>query len=139
MTPFRVIALTIIGVAAILGAAYGLNRQSQQAEDPEIKRRQRLNQIGRITDGTVLDVQEVTDQGREHTLLLMYSYDVAGVTYEASQDITRLRHLVDVYSCRLGIHSSIKYDPHNPGDSLVISEDWSGLASFPHMEPTTRF
>jgi hypothetical protein len=60
-------------------------------------------------------------------LLLIYTYDVAGVTYEASQDVTHLRQFIDLYSCRLGLPASVKYDPHNPGDSIVISETWSGL------------
>ena len=60
-------------------------------------------------------------------ILLVYNYDVAGVTYEASQDVTHLRQFIDLYSCRLGLPASVKYDPHNPGDSIVISETWSGL------------
>ena len=63
--------------------------------------------------------------------LLVYKYDVAGVTYEASQDVTHLRQFIDLYSCRLGLPASVKYDPHNPGDSVVISETWSGLRRSP--------
>ena len=48
-------------------------------------------------------------------ILLVYNYDVAGVTYEASQDVTHLRQFIDLYSCRLGLPASVKYDPHNPG------------------------
>ncbi len=64
-------------------------------------------------------------------ILLIYTYDVAGVTYEASQDVTHLRQFIDLYSCRLGLPTSVKYDPHNPGDSIVISETWSGLRKSP--------
>ena len=63
----------------------------------------------------------------QQMILLVYTYDVAGVTYEASQDVTHLRQFIDLYSCRLGLPTSVKYDPHNPGDSIVISETWSGL------------
>ena len=63
--------------------------------------------------------------------LLIYTYDVAGVSYEASQDVTHLRQFIDLYSCRLGLPASVKYDPHNPGDSIVISETWSGLRKSP--------
>ena len=38
-------------------------------------------------------------------ILLVYTYDVAGVTYEASQDVTHLRQFIDLYSCRLGLPS----------------------------------
>jgi hypothetical protein len=68
-------------------------------------------------------------------ILLIYKYDVAGVTYEASQDVTHLRQFIDLYSCRLGLPASVKYDPHNPGDSVVISETWSGLRKSPIRVP----
>ena len=79
-------------------------------------------------DGNVIDVLELeeSESGQQMTLLI-YKYDVAGVTYEASQDVTHLRQFIDLYSCRLGLLASVKYDPHNPGDSVVISETWSGL------------
>ena len=41
--------------------------------------------------------------------------------------ITHLRHLVDLHSCKLGLPVSIRYDPANPGNSIVISENWTGL------------
>ena len=59
--------------------------------------------------------------------LLIYHYDVAGVSYEASQEITYLRQFVNLHSCRLGLPTSVKYDPHNPGNSIVVSESWFGL------------
>lgn len=89
----------------------------------------RISEIGRITDGTVTDVSEVELNGSGEMQLLIYQYDVSGVTYEASQDITSLRHMVDLHSCRSGLMTSIKYDPANPGNSIVISEKWVGLRS----------
>ena len=97
------------------------------AEQRERQRRQRLAQIGRICDGTVLDVQEIGANGDGPTRLLIYSYDVGGVSYEASQDVTHLRQIVDIESCKLGLPSSVRYDPRNPGNSIVISESWTGL------------
>ena len=102
-------------------------RRGKTPEDRERERRQRITQHGRITDGNILDVQETALNGRGSAQMLIYQYDVAGVTYEASQDITYLRHKVDLHSCRLGLASSVKYDPHNPGDSIVVAEGWSGL------------
>ena len=96
-------------------------------EQRERQRRQRLAQIGRICDGTVLDVQEISANGRGSTQLLIYSYDVGGVSYEASQDVTHLRQIADIESCKLGLPSSVRYDPRNPGNSIVISESWTGL------------
>jgi hypothetical protein len=113
-------------VAAAAGVYYWVRSHRKSAEQREMERRLRLSMIGRITDGTVLDVHEIANDG--HVLqLVSYSYDVAGVSYEASQDITHLRDRVDVHNCRIGLPASIKYDPHNPGNSIVVSERWMGL------------
>jgi len=104
-----------------------LRTKKQTAEDKERERRVWINMNGRITDGTVMDVQELTGKGGIAHQLLIYQYDIAGVSYECSQDVTWLRHLVDLHSCRLGLPASIKYDPKNPGNSIVIAEGWTGL------------
>jgi hypothetical protein len=86
-----------------------------------------LSEVGRITDGTVIDVQEVAHDMQRAATMLIYQYDVAGVSYEASQDVTYLRQWINLHSCRLGLPTSVKYDPHNPGNSMVIAEGWMGL------------
>jgi hypothetical protein len=118
--------------AAIVGYAL-LSRNPKRSGDlMEYERRTQLTQGGRIIEGTVIDVQEIEETPTQpQMILLIYTYDVAGVSYEASQDVTHLRQFIDLYSCRLGLHASIKYDPHNPGDSIVISETWSGLRKSP--------
>ena len=118
--------------AAIVGYALLSRKPKKTAEQIERDRRTQLTLGGRIIDGNVIDVLELEESksGRQ-TLLLIYTYDVAGVTYEAPQDVTHLRQFIDLYSCRLGLPASVKYDPHNPGDSLVISETWSGLRKSP--------
>ena len=118
--------------AAIVGYALLSRNPKQSGELMELERRTQLTQGGRIIDGTVIDVQELDESPTQRQMiLLIYTYDVAGVTYEASQDVTHLRQFIDLYSCRLGLPASVKYDPHNPGDSIVISETWSGLRKSP--------
>ena len=109
------------------GVAWWLRRRRKTPEQLERERRLRLNAMGRITDGTVLDVHEERSPDGRAQQLLIYRYDVAGVSYEASQDITHLRHLVDLHSCRLGLPASVKYDAQNPGNSIVLAEGWTGL------------
>jgi len=122
---YPLIALAALG--AFAGAAALVRRGRKSPEQRELERRSRINAIGRITDGTVIDVSEMpTDEAGEMQLLI-YQYDVAGVSYEASQDVTSLRHRVDLHSCRTGLMTSIKYDPSNPGNSIVIAENWTGL------------
>lgn len=117
------------GTAAALGLAYHLLAHRKTPEQVERERRVHISENGRITDGTVIDVSEISSNGRGSLQLLIYHYDVAGVTYECSQDITQLRHVVDLHSCKLGVPASVKYDPQNPGNSIVVAEGWTGLRS----------
>jgi hypothetical protein len=128
MDSLRIYGLVAAGVA-LLGGAYALlRRKAKTADDIERERRTWLNGVGRITDGTVIDVQELElDSSARPATMLIYKYDVAGVSYECSQDVTYLRHWVNLHSCRLGLPTSVKYDPQNPGNSLVVSETWMGL------------
>jgi hypothetical protein len=127
MISLRLYSLAL-GVIAVALAGYALlRRKPANADEVERQRRGWLNTVGRITDGTVIDVQEiVTAVGRPATMLI-YQYDVAGVSYEASQDVTYLRQWINLHSCRLGVPTSVKYDARNPGNSMVIAEGWVGL------------
>jgi hypothetical protein len=109
------------------GVAWWRRGRRKTPEQLERERRLRLHAMGRIIDGTVLDVHEERGLDGRAQQLLIYRYDVAGVSYEASQDITHLRHLLDLHSCRLGLPTSVKYDAQNPGNSIVLAEGWTGL------------
>lgn len=126
MTPFHLYIL-VGGAVALLAACLLLRRKPKTAEDLERERRAWLDRVGRITDGTVIDVQELHPDEQKFSILLIFHYDVAGVSYEASQDVTYLRQLINLHSCRLGLPTSVRYDPQNPGNSIVISERWMGL------------
>src|SRR6266700_3726205 len=126
----------VLGVVAVALAVFGLaaRRKKKTPDDIERERRQLLDRVGRITDGNVLDVQEsYTEQGHgkepKFHELLIYQSEIAGVEYQCSQDVTRLRQWINLHSCRLGLLTSVKYDPQNPGNSMVISEHWNGLRS----------
>jgi hypothetical protein len=143
MDSLRLYGLVAAGSVVLLGAYALLRRKPKTADDLERERRAWLEGTGRITDGTVIDVQELDVQnldGRKldgqkfdarnrgrAAVMLIYKYDVAGVSYECSQDVTYLRHWINLHSCRLGLHTSVRYDPLNPGNSLVVSENWMGL------------
>ena len=132
MISLRLYSLILTGCLALLVIYLLLRRKPKSPEEQERERREWLDRIGRITDGTVIDVQEMTVNGNKKTspraaTLLIYHYDVAGVSYEASQDVTYLRQWINLHSCRLGLPTSVRYDPHNPGNSIVVSEKWMGL------------
>ena len=128
MDSLRLYGLIAGGSVTLLGAYVLLWRKPKSPEEIERERRAWLETTGRITDGTVIDVQELASaNGHPPAVMLIYKYDVAGVSYECSQDVTYLRHWINLHSCRLGLHTSVKYDPQNPGNSLVVSENWMGL------------
>ncbi len=127
MFPFRLYTLLAGGAGALFAAYLIFGRKKKSAAEIEHQRREWLNQIGRITDGTVIDVQEIAANGHPPATMLIFQYDVGGVSYEASQDVTLLRQLINLHSCRLGLPTSVRYDPQNPGNSIVVSEKWMGL------------
>ena len=65
--------------------------------------------------------------GRTLTLLL-FSYRIGGVDYECSQDITAMRDVVNAAEVRAGFPCTVRYQPGNPHNSIVVGEGWTGLA-----------
>jgi hypothetical protein len=133
MISLRLYSLILTGCLALLVIYFFSRRKPKSPEELERERREWLDRVGRITDGTVIDVQEMTVNGSKKSsapraaTLLIYHYDVAGVSYEASQDVTYLRQWINLHSCRLGLPTSVRFDPQNPGNSIVVSEKWMGL------------
>jgi hypothetical protein len=127
MNPLPLYVYVVGGVGLLLAAYFLLRSKPKTPEDIERERREWLDRVGRITDGTVIDVQELLANEHRSATLLIFQYDVAGVSYEASQDVTYLRQKINLHSCRLGLPTSVRYDPQNPGNSIVLSERWMGL------------
>jgi hypothetical protein len=127
MTSFRLYTLALVTIGVAVASYALLRRKPKPANAVELERRTWLNTVGRITDGTVIDVQEIATAADRPATMLIYQYDVAGVSYEASQDVTYLRQWINLHSCRLGVPTSVKYDSRNPGNSMVIAEGWTGL------------
>jgi hypothetical protein len=112
-----------------VGAVLYLRRKRPTEEEVERARRKMLATTGRLIDGMLLDVRDITlEDGRDLTML-EYSYRSAGVDYECSQDITTLLGEFDKSMVRAGFPCTVRYQPGNPQNSIVISESWSGLRS----------
>ena len=124
-------AAVAIGAAAFAGIAwYALRRPRPSAEEIERERRELLASIGRITDGSITDAPVRQADTDAEPLVIVYNYRIAGVTYECAQDVTSLaEHVRDV---RADLPVQVRYDMHNPGNSIVVSESWSGLRLSPH-------
>lgn len=75
-----------------------------------------LLKTGRIIDGYVIDVK--TDD-RGHITHVFYSYILAGVEYESSQELDADQRIRQVnYSP--GSRVVIRYDPRQPINSIVV-------------------
>jgi hypothetical protein len=121
-----VIATTAASVAALGGVVvWWVLTHRKSAEERERLRREHLVLHGRIIDGSVLDWSEQpnsTDLGA-----LMYRYYISGVSYECAQDLTFLKGTALIDATCLGRPASVRYDPKNPANSIIIAEGWSGL------------
>ncbi|MBA2733806.1 MAG: DUF3592 domain-containing protein [Acidobacteria bacterium] len=84
--------------------------------DPELERRARLLQGGRITEGVIIDIGN-DDSGAIRQVY--FSYEVSGVEYESSQLLNDEQREREVdYSP--GARVTIRYDPHRPTNSVVV-------------------
>jgi hypothetical protein len=138
-----VLALIVAALAAIGVVFYAFFRPAADPEEAERKRRLHLNQIGRIAEGQVVELMQhpVEEEaatkglfasksrplGQRFRHIVSYTYSISGVTYQTGQDITGLESQVRLERLVAGQPASIKYDPSNPVDSILVADDWSGL------------
>jgi hypothetical protein len=102
-------------------------RRKDPAELEKLRRLD-INKRGRIRAGRVVDLLEAETAGSK-TPLLIYSYEVAGVTYEAAQDVSALPEIAARARVFSGRTASVKYDPKRPGNSIIACEEWNGLGA----------
>jgi len=122
--------LITIGLAAVLVALLFLGyrawrRSKITPEERERRRCARLVANGKITDSMLVEIREG---------LVFYSYSVRGLEYTASQDISRFASDPSVDFSGVSA-MSVKYDPRNPSNSIVLAEAWSGLRRVARLLP----
>ena len=133
-------------ILAAAGVFFWLRRKPLDDDAIERERRAYLNRVGRIVEGQVLEVVEHAREAappaaakpapaaaksrvasRLPLRLLYYTYAISGVTYETAQDITGLEERLHLTRVAAGQTASVKYDPSNPSNSILLADDWSGL------------
>jgi len=115
----KLVILGAVGAGTIsFGIRLALRMMQTNPEKREQKRRLELHRHGRLGDALITEAADG---------MLYYSYSVRGVQYEASQDVSALRHLLPTELERLIGPASLKYSSKNPGNSILICEEWSGL------------
>ena len=70
--------------------------------------------------------------------LLYYTYSISGVTYETAQDITGLEEPAHLGRVAAGQTASVKYDPSNPSNSILLADDWSGYTELQAELPALK-
>jgi hypothetical protein len=110
------LAVVLVVLLAIMGYR-AWQRSRVTLEERERRRRARLVATGKMGDAVLVDFRD------DH---VFYSYDVRGVEYTASQDISHLSEKVPADLSNMP-SVSIRYDPKNPANSIVVAEEWSGL------------
>jgi len=141
-----VLVLVVIIVIAAIAVAWRF-AHAKDSSEVERERRSYLNRVGRIVDGQVLEIveraaeQEITASAKifhqrarigkvkaPSYRMLLYTYSISGVTYEAAQDISSLEEQACLERVVAGQPVGVKYDPTNPSNSILIADDWSGLS-----------
>src|SRR5487761_1736511 len=139
-----VLAVVVVIAAIAVAWRFGYARDSSEVER---ERRSYLNRVGRIVDGQVLEIVEGAAEQESATgarvfrqrahgekvkkpnhRMLLYTYSISGVTYEAAQDISGLEDQACLERVVAGQPVGVKYDPANPSNSILIADDWSGLS-----------
>ncbi len=130
------LSIVVVGTAAIALAgvwAWRTVRRWRRKSPDEIERLRRLgvNACGRIILGRIVELAEPVTGGPAGPILL-YDYEVAGVTYEAAQDLSALPEIAAAAPFLPGQTTSVKYDPKQPTNSILACEVWCGI---PDLEP----
>lgn len=117
----------ITGLACLAGGAallvmWRAVRSRLSPERREQRRRLDINLNGRLGDALLTECDENT---------LYYTYQVRGVHYAASQDISSLRDQLPGAPDQLGGMVNMKYVAQNPANSILVCEEWSGLRAAP--------
>ncbi|MGA2212928.1 MAG: hypothetical protein ABSH31_06590 [Bryobacteraceae bacterium] len=123
-------AVVISALSLLAGAMamFVVLRIRRKPKDKEQRRRLDVNSNGRLGDATII---EITGDA------IFYEYSVRGITYTASQDISKLRELIPGDPQRLiGRPASLKYSSQNPANSILLCEEWSGLRLGPANQPS---
>ena len=114
------VTFALAGVLVVLLAIMGYRkwvRSRVTPEERERRRREGLVATGKMGDATLTEIRDDA---------LVYSYDVRGIEYTASQDISVLKSYIPADLSALD-SVLVRYDSRNPANSIVLAERWSGL------------
>ena len=131
MTISKEVGIAVVGSAALaLAGVWALKtvRRWRRKSPEEIERLRRMdvNACGRIILGRIVELAEPQPDGPAGPVLL-YDYEVAGVTYEAAQDLSALPEIAAAAPFLPGQTTNVKFDPKQPTNSILACEGWCGI------------
>lgn len=89
--------------------------------DPTMKektRRSVLHRTGRVAEGMILDLDDIS---------IYYHYTVNGVPYSTAQNFSAIEICLPENRNLVIGEVSVKYAANNPANSIVVCEQWSGF------------
>jgi len=109
---------SFVAVLALGLLLWRVLRRPPTPDEIERRRREMIHKAGKIGDGEIIDVDGT---------VILYSYSVGGVEYTVGQDAAAIETLLPEDRMRMVGPASVRYDPKNPPNSIVLCEAWSGL------------
>jgi len=131
VTAAKEILIGVGSLVAIAGIGFGYRAWRLSKITPEERERRRRAELvlrGKMGDATIIDIRDE---------LIFYCYDVRGVEYTASQDLSLLREFLPSDLSTLIGAVSVRYDSKIPANSIVLAEEWSGIRPHSHTEERT--
>lgn len=110
--------LAVSAAALAASVTFFIRLRRISPEERERRRRHAVSGHRRSVEGLL------TEASAE---MIHYQYGLRGVSYFASQDVSALRNRLPAEPSRLVGQVTVRYEPKNPANSIVVCEEWSGL------------
>lgn len=133
--PFILMGATAVALTGALSLILIARWRRKTPEELERLRRLAISRNGRVTYGEIVDWLE-PPPGKKGARLVVFKYEVAGVKYDAAQDISALPTVVVQVRESIGQQVRLKYDVDRPGNSIIACEEWSGLLQYSPAKST---
>ncbi|HEV2349868.1 MAG TPA: hypothetical protein VG028_08500 [Terriglobia bacterium] len=127
--PYILMGAAAVVLTGALGLIVMARWRRKTPEEIERLRRLALNRTGRVTYGQIVDWIE-PPPGKKGARLVVFKYEVAGVKYDAAQDVSALPTVVVQVRESIGQQARLKYDVDRPGNSIIACEEWSGFLQY---------
>jgi hypothetical protein len=111
-------AVGLLATGTLAWIVYTCIQRSRSPLERERRRRIKLHVNGRLTQVTIFQADQA---------VIQYGYEIAGVAYDTTQDISSLTGFLPRPACQLIGSATAKYDPRNPANSIILCEHWQGF------------